>query len=254
MEILNLELLRGVAQLTFDASQHYGLPIANCQSLRRAAWLHDIGRVGVSAAIWGKPAPLNEREWEKVRLHPYYTERVLAKPDALAQLGKLAALHHERCDGSGYHRGLPTAMLSSAARILAAADVYQAMLETRPHRPARTAGAAADELRTEARAGRLDLDAVNAVLAAAGHSPHQLPKGSPLPSGKPFGSLSANLSEREAEVLRLLARGSTMKQIAAKLVISYKTVDRHVQNIYTKIGVNTRAGATLWAMEHDVLS
>ena len=235
---------RGVARLAFEAAQQFGLPIADSQLLRRAAWLHDIGRVGVSAAIWGKPGALNEREWEKVRLHPYYTERVLAKPDALAQLGKLAALHHERGDGSGYHRGLPTTMLSPAARILATADVYQAMLENRPHRPARTAEAAADELRIEARAGRLDLDAVNAVLTAVGHSP-QTPKVS-----ETFRVL---LTEREAEVLRLLARGSTMKQIAAALVISYKTVDRHVQNIYAKIGVNTRAGATLWAIEHALL-
>ena len=241
---------RNVAALAFEAAQQLGLPIANSQSLRRAALLHDIGRVGVSAAIWGKAAPLNEREWEKVRLHPYYTERVLAKPDALAQLGRLAALHHERCDGSGYHRGLPHNMLSPAAQILAAADVYSAMLEARPHRAACTAEAAADELRTEARAGRLDVDAVNAVLSAAGHSTHQTLKASETFRVLP----TAGLSEREVEVLRLLARGNTMKQIAAVLFISYKTVDRHVQNIYTKIGVNTRAGATLWAMEQGLLS
>ena len=105
-------------------------------ALRRAGLLHDIGRVAVSAGIWGKPGPLSEREWERVRMHPYYTERILARPAALAQLGALASLHHERLDGSGYHRGLPAAMLTPLARILSAADVYHAMIEPRPHRPA----------------------------------------------------------------------------------------------------------------------
>ncbi len=239
---------RAVAALSFEAAHYFGLQLTNSQSLRRAAWLHDVGRVGVSAAIWGRPGPLTEREWDKVRLHPYYTERVLAKPTALAELGKLAALHHERCDGSGYHRGLPANMLSPAARILGAADVYCAMLETRPHRPARTAEAASDELRAEARTGRLDPDAVNAVLSAAGQTTQS------LRASEAFRlSPTTNLSEREVEVLRLLARGNTMKQIAAALVISYKTVDRHVQNVYTKIGVNTRAGATLWAVERGLV-
>ena len=69
-------------------------------------------------------------------MHPYFTERVLARPGLLARLGALAALHHERLDGSGYYRGMKASLLSPAARILAAADVYHAMTEPRPHRPA----------------------------------------------------------------------------------------------------------------------
>jgi HD-GYP domain-containing protein (c-di-GMP phosphodiesterase class II) len=197
----------------------------------------------VSAGLWGKPGPLSAREWEQVRLHAYYTERVLARPAALARLGTLAAYHHERLDGSGYHRGAAAAVLSPSARILAAADVYQALTEDRPYRPARDPDAAAAELRREVQAGRLDGDAVTGVLAAAGH-----------PIRPARRELVAGLSERQVEVLRLIARGYSMKQIAGRLSISEKTVDNHIQHIYNKIGVSTRAGATLFAMEQDLLT
>src|SRR5205085_1655768 len=108
----------GVAALAAEAGRHYGLPPGDQLILRRAGLIHDIGRVGVSAGIWGKPGPLSERDWEKVRLHPYYTERVFTRPAALAALGKLAAHHHERMDGSGYHRGAPAASLAPPARLL----------------------------------------------------------------------------------------------------------------------------------------
>ena len=233
----------GVARLAAGAARACGLPEADIVMIRRAGWLHDIGRVGVSAAIWGKPEPLTEREWERVRLHSYYTERILARPSALAALGAVASLHHERLDGSGYFRGVGASQLSPAARILAAADVYHAMTELRPHRAARTPDAAAEELRREARSGRLDGDAVNGVLAEAGHRVRPTRH-----------ELVAGLSDREVEVLRLLARGNTMKQIGKRLTISEKTVDNHIQHIYNKIGVSTRAGATLFAMEQRLLS
>ena len=235
---------RGVAELAERAAERYGLSPADAVLLRRAGLLHDIGRVGVSAAIWGKPGALSESDWGKVRLHPYYTGRIFARSEMLTRIAALAVLHHERLDGSGYHRGLGANALNPAARILAAADVYQAMTEPRPHRPAFSDDAAAEQLQQAARGGALDADAVRAVLSAAGHA--FVPTGTQK-------RLAAGLSEREAEVLRLLARGNTMKQIAAQLTISYKTVDRHVQNVYTKIGVNTRAGATLFAMEHGLV-
>lgn len=233
----------GVAALAAGAARRCGLPDADVVTIRRAGWLHDVGRVGVSTAIWGKPGPLSDREWERVRLHPYYTERVLARPGALARLGALASLHHERLDGSGYHRRLAAPLLSPAARILAAADVYHALTEPRPHRPAHSAEAAAGELRREARAGRLDGEAVDGVLAAAGHRVRVSRQ-----------ELAAGLTAREVEVLRLLARGHTMKRIAARLTIAEKTVDNHIQRIYARIGVSTRAGATLFAMEHHLLT
>jgi HD-GYP domain-containing protein (c-di-GMP phosphodiesterase class II)/DNA-binding CsgD family transcriptional regulator len=233
----------GVARLAAVAAERCGLPAADVVAVRRAGLLHDIGRVGVSAGIWTKPGPLSDREWEQVRLHSYYTERVLARPGALAKLGALASYHHERLDGSGYHRGAPAAIQSPAARILAVADAYQAMTELRPHRPAWTPDLAAEQLRREATAGRLDGRAVDGVLAAAG-----------LRAGPPRREYAAGLSEREVEVLRLLARGNSIKPIAETLVLAPKTVDNHIQHIYNKIGVSTRAGATLFAIEQNLLS
>jgi HD-GYP domain-containing protein (c-di-GMP phosphodiesterase class II) len=232
---------RHVAQLAEAAARQCNLPETDTASLRRAGLLHDIGRVGVSAGIWGKAGPLTESEWERVRLHPYYTERVFARSKALEPLGALAALHHERLDGSGYHRRLAGSALPLTARLLAAADVYCAMTETRPHRPALASEAAAEQLRRDARAGKFDEKATEAVLAAAGH---------PVPTRK---AASAELSEREIEVLRLVAHGLSNKEMGARLSISPKTVGHHVQHIYNKIGVSTRAGATLYAIQNNLL-
>jgi HD-GYP domain-containing protein (c-di-GMP phosphodiesterase class II) len=234
---------RQVASLAARAAQHCGLPQADVRLVRRAGYLHDIGKVGVSAGIWGKAGQLNEREWEKVRLHPYFTERVLARSPELACIGAVAALHHERLDGSGYFRGLTAAGLPLAARILATANRYTSLTEARPHRAALSAEAAAGELKRDVRTGRLDGEIVNAVLVTAGHRMAVARK-----------EVVAGLSEREVEVLRLIARGHTMKQIAAGLFISVKTADRHIQNIYTKINVSTRAAATLFAMENSLLT
>jgi HD-GYP domain-containing protein (c-di-GMP phosphodiesterase class II) len=232
---------RAVAALAARASAAYGLAPDEGRMVRRAALVHDIGKVGVSAAIWGKVGPLTDREWDVVRLHPYHTGRVFARSMPLTPIGALASLHHERLDGSGYHRSLPAAMQPAPARVLAAANRFRSLMEPRPHRTAFTADRAAQQLRADAREGGLEEDAVRAVLTAAGEhtAAARLPE-------------SSNLSPREIEVLRLLARGQTMKTVAGSLGVSYKTVDRHVQNIYTKIGVNTRAGATLWALEHGL--
>ena len=102
---------------------------------RRAGLVHDFGRLGVSNAIWDKPGPLGAGEWERVRMHPYFTERMLCQSEALAPLGRVAVQHRERLDGSGYPRGLVGHAISRAARIIAAADAYQAMREPRPIAP-----------------------------------------------------------------------------------------------------------------------
>ena len=230
---------RAVSRLAAAAARRYGLPARDVIDIGRAGLLHDIGRVGISARLWLKPGALTDGEREQVRLHPYYTERVLARAPALARLGAIAAQHHERLDGSGYHRGTRT--LSSQARILAAADAYCGKAASRPHRAALTAEGTADHLRREVRAGRLDGDAVAAVLAAAGHTP------------SPRRALVMGLTEREVEVLQALARGLSMKQIGRHLGISPKTVDNHLQSLYGKIDVKTRAGATLFALEHGLV-
>jgi HD-GYP domain-containing protein (c-di-GMP phosphodiesterase class II) len=233
---------RAVADLAAEAGRACGLPVTELRALRRAGLVHDLGRLGVANAIWDKRAALTAVERERVRLHPYLTERILCSSPALAPLGALAARHHERLDGSGYPRGLSASMLSAPSRILAAADVYRAMLEPRPHRAAFSAAEAADELRAEARAGRLDGDAVDAVLRAAGHETARRPQ-------RPAG-----LTAREVEILRLLARGLLNKEIARDLQIAPKTVGNHIEHIYAKIGVSSRAAAALFATEHGLLA
>ena len=149
--------------------------------------------------------------------------------------------HRERLDGSGYPRGLAGAAIAHPARILGAADAYQAMREPRPHRPARSADEAAAELRAEVRASRLDAEAVEAVLGAAGHRVSRRREG------------PAGLTPREVEVLRLLAQGMSNRETAKRLVISPKTVANHIEHIYAKIGASTRATASLFAMQHGLL-
>jgi HD-GYP domain-containing protein (c-di-GMP phosphodiesterase class II) len=211
------------------------------ETLRRAGLVHDLGRLGVSNAIWDKPGPLGAGEWERVRLHPYLTERMLQQSPTLAPLGAIAVQHRERLDGSGYPRGLSGAAISRAARILGAADAYQAMREPRPYRDPRSPDDAARVLRAEVKAGRLDGDAVEAVLGAAGH---RVPRRREGPAG---------LTAREVEVLRLLSRGLSNKEIASRLVITPKTVGNHVEHIYAKIGASTRTGASHFAMQHGLL-
>jgi HD-GYP domain-containing protein (c-di-GMP phosphodiesterase class II) len=232
---------RGVAELAARSAAQAGLAAADVLLLRRAALVHDIGRVAVPVNVWAKPGPLTRDEREQVRLHAYHSERVLDAAAGLRPLARLAGSHGERCDGSGYHRGSRAGELPLAAWLLAAADCYQAMREPRPYRRALSAAAAADELRWDAEAGRLAPEAVNAVLIAAGQ-PSQ-------PVRRPAG-----LSERECEVLGLLARGMATKQIAHRLGISPKTCDHHIQRLYGKTGVSTRAAATLFALEHGLVS
>ena len=233
---------RGVAELVAGAARAFGLPDPELAALRRAALVHDLGRLGVSNAIWDKPGALTPRELERVRLYPYYTERMLARPEVLARLGRIAGLHQERLDGSGYPRGLSAGAIETAGRLLAAADVYQAMCEPRPHRDRVDAECTARELRDEARAGRLDGEAVNAVLEAAGHRVDARPE---LPAG---------LTPRELQVLRLLARGLSSRAIGERLGISPKTARNHIEHIYSKAGVSTRAGASLFAVRHGLVS
>ncbi|HEU0201388.1 MAG TPA: HD domain-containing phosphohydrolase [Burkholderiaceae bacterium] len=227
-----------VAALAAAAAENWRLPAGDITLVRRAALLHDLGRVGISAGVWQKPAPLSRGEWEQVRLYPYYSERILLRSGVLAPLGRLAGLNQERLDASGYPHGVAAAALPKTARLLSTADVYCALTEARPQRAALAAETAARVLREEVRAGRLDGAAVDAVLHAAGH---RVRRRREWPAG---------LSAREVEVLRLIARGASNRVAAQTLGISAATVAHHVQHIYTKVGVSTRAGATLFAMQH----
>lgn len=231
---------RTVAALAEAAARHCALPEAEVAAIRRAGLVHDLGQAAVPARVWLKPGAFTEAEREQVRLHPHWSERIFARSKGLSNLGAIAGQHHERTDGSGYPRCLRPPLLSLAGSILAAAEAYQNKIEPRPHRRALSANAAAEALRTDVRAGKLNAEAVAGVLAAAGHVSRRADN-------------LAGLTTREIEILGLLARGLAMKEIARALAISPKTVDNHAQRIYAKIGVSTRGGATLYAIEHGLL-
>jgi len=232
---------RAVADLAAEAAAQLRLADDEVLTLRRAGLAHGLGRLGISNSIWDKRGSLGAGEWERVRMHPYLTERMLRQSESLAPVAAVAVQLRERLDGSGYPHGLSGAAISRSARVLGAADAYQAMREPRPHRPQRSADEAAAELRGEVRAGRLDGEAVEAVLGAAGHRVTRRRAG------------PAGLTAREVDVLRLLSRGLSNKEIAQVLVIAPKTVGNHVEHIYSKIDASSRASASLFAMRHGLL-
>ena len=232
----------GVARVAEGAARAMGLDDAAVMAVRRAALLHDLGRVSVPNGVWDKRASLTRADWERVRLHPYYSERILTHSPVLRVLAQTAGMHHERLDGSGYHHGASAPAISIGARILAAADTYQAMTEERPHRPPLSPTEAAAELGQEAKMGRLDREAVDAVLDSVGQA-----------RAKGRAAWPAGLTGREVQVLRLVAQAKREKEIAKQLFISTTTVHDHVKHIYQKAGISTRAGAALFAMEHDLI-
>jgi HD-GYP domain-containing protein (c-di-GMP phosphodiesterase class II) len=228
----------GVAVLAAAAGERLGLP--DVDALRRAAFLHDIGRAAVPNGIWEKPGKLGSGDWERVRLHAYHSERIISRCAPLAACAPVAGMHHERLDGSGYHRAASAPAVPIEARVLAAADVFVAVTQDRAHRGARPPDVAAEELSAEAAAGRLDADAARAVMEAAGERPPRLER-------------PAGLTDRQVEVLRLLSRGLSNPEIARELVVSRRTAEHHVQDIYARIGVSSRAAAALFAMQNDLL-
>jgi HD-GYP domain-containing protein (c-di-GMP phosphodiesterase class II) len=234
----------GVTRLAKGAAKRLRLDAQTAFRLSVSAPLQDLGRVAVSNAIWEKRHPLTAAEWEQVRMHAYHSERILATSQALEPMARAAGMHHERLDGSGYHRGCRARELAPGARVLAAADAFHAMTQDRPHRRALTADHAGAELKRDVRAGRLDGDAVAAVLEVADGRPARR-RDNLRPGG---------LSEREIEVLRLVAAGCSNPEIATRLVISRRTAEHHVQHIYAKVGVASRAGLALFAHEHNLVA
>jgi len=231
-----------VATLATHAAEVYGLEEQHRSSLRLAGHAHDLGRVGVTTAIWDRQSPLSDSDWEQIRLHPYYSERLLIRAACTHDAGVLAGLHHERCDGSGYHRGVGRAALSPAARLLAAAHAHVVARQARPHRSGLDEEAAGAALRRLAEEDRLEARAVDAVLRAAGDRGPRVRRRWP-----------AGLTDREVDVLRQVAIGRSMQEAAAELGISAKTVDFHLQNVYAKTGVGTRAAATLFAVQSELI-
>jgi HD-GYP domain-containing protein (c-di-GMP phosphodiesterase class II)/DNA-binding CsgD family transcriptional regulator len=232
----------GVAELASRAARAVGFAPDSVRELFRAGLLHDLGRISVPNGIWDKPDRLGVAEWERVRLHAYYTERIVLRAPVWRATARIAGAAHERLDASGYHRSVPSALLQRPERILAAADVLHALGEPRPHRPARGLDDAVKILSEEVRAGRLDRDAVDAVIVAAGSGEARARRGWPR-----------GLTDREVEVLRLVARGKSNREIGDLLGISPRTVQNHVAHIYDKIGVYSRAGAALFVTEQALL-
>jgi HD-GYP domain-containing protein (c-di-GMP phosphodiesterase class II) len=230
-----------VSALAAAAGARLRLTGAEVDLLRGAGLVQGFGRLGVSNSIWDKAGPLGAGEWERVRLQPYLTERILSQSPALAPFGGVAAQIRERLDGSGYPRGLAGGAIAMMARVLQAADVYQSMCEPRAYRPARPPADAARELREEVKAGRLDGDAAEAVLAVAGHRTYRR------------RASAAGLTGREIEVLRLLSRGASSREIAVQLGITPKTARNHIEHIYVKTGATSRVEASLFAMQHGLV-
>ncbi len=238
---------RRCAQLCADAGRLLGLGDAAVTTLRRAALVHELGTTAVPNSIWDKPGPLTRAERDRVELHPMLTEQMLGRSPALAALNPVAAAHHERADGSGYHKRLRGDAVVPHAGLLIAADVYVALTADRADRTALSTEAAAAELRRLAAGRLLQASPVDAVLTAAGQGGRR----TTTRPGRP--ERPGDLTDRELEVLRLAARGLQTREIAERLVISAKTVDHHIQHTYAKIGVSTRAAAALWAMQHDLV-
>lgn len=229
---------RTVATYARAAGARLGLDGGQLDLLEAAALTQDLGRVGISNAVWEVPRSLTELEREAVQLHVYHGERALHRVFGLTEVARLGSWHHERLDGSGYYRQATAA--DPSARVLAAADLIAACLADRPHRPALDARSITSTVAAEVHAGRLDHQASREVLDVAG-----APR---LPAGAPGG-----LTEREAEVLALAATGLTNAQVASRLHLSPKTVSRHLENTYAKLGVHTRAGATVAALSLGLL-
>ena len=228
-----------VTDLATSAARLAGMADAEIIELQMAALVHDIGRTAISSSIWEQTGPLGPADRERVRLHTYWTERILLRCPPMSSLARTAAAHHERLDGSGYHRGASGSELSGAARLLGAADAFAAMTETRPHRTALTPDAAMRALTDATATGKIDSAAAASVIEAAG-----------LPRPRP--TWPCGLTEREVEVLRLCARGLSNGQIADQLVVSARTVQHHLGSIYDKTGRRTRAGAAVFAVEHGL--
>ena len=233
---------RAVAALTEAACRRANLPARDIRDAKWAAYAHDIGELAVPVATWIRAGALTERETDAARLHPYHGERALAALGGDGQaVAALVLRHHERLDGSGYHRYAKAPDLSPSARILAAAEAFQTAREARPYRAALNDVAAASRLRAAVREGKLCGEAVEAVLTIAGPPARRAPEA------------PAGLTPRELEVLQLIAAGRTAKEAARQLDIAPKTADHHIQNLYAKIGVSTRAGAALYALERGLV-
>ncbi len=237
---------RRVGDLAHAIALRLGLPESQVTTTRQAALLHDVGLAAVPSYTLDRPRDkLSQAEHEMLRLHPYHAERIFARVPALAPLVPLVASHHERMDGRGYYRGLAGEQIPVGARIIAVADAFDELTHEAPDRAAVDVDGALSRLQDDAGVG-LWPDAVAALREELGAT--GLPQARRKSAAQPAG-----LTDREVEILRMLARGMSRRQIADELVISQHTVRHHLEHIYAKVGVGTRVAAALFAVEHDLI-
>jgi HD-GYP domain-containing protein (c-di-GMP phosphodiesterase class II) len=160
-----------VALIVVDLASVTGADLRTTRDLRRAALLHDIGKLAISNRILDKPGPLTRTEFTAVRRHPVITEQILARVPGCQHIVPLAGAHHERLDGSGYPRGLTATQLSSAMRLLALADVYEALTSPRPYRAALSSRTALAVIRSDV-PRRLDPHALGLLETALAGDAH----------------------------------------------------------------------------------
>lgn len=241
---------RRVGDLAEAVGSLMQLPRGEVAAIRQAALMHDVGLVTAPSFVLHKPRKaLTPVEWESIRLHPYRGERILSRVSVLKPVVPLIAAHHERMDGRGYYRGLAGSQIPLGARIIAAADHFDDLSHETPDHPALELEDALKRLSDEAGRG-LFPDTVEAI--------GQVVRGQRAIRGhrtkSQRGAWPAGLTDREVEILRLLTRGLSRREMAERLILSEHTVRHHLEHIYNKVGVSTRVAATLFAVEHDLLN
>jgi HD-GYP domain-containing protein (c-di-GMP phosphodiesterase class II) len=235
---------RETARIAETMARQMGLSHGVIMHIRRAALVHDLGRVALPARLLEDSAPLSPADQEQLRLHPYYTERILSRVPALIPIAAIAGRHQERLDGRGYYRGLSGSEIPLDACIVALADEYQQRCQPRPGRPKPDPKDVFRALEPEV--GLKFSPECFAALAEA--------QGVAQVKAKHRREWPAGLTDREVEVLRELATGASNRQIANRLFVSEKTIAHHLQHIYNKIGISSRAAAVFFAMEHDLIN
>ncbi len=233
---------RLVADTAVGIGNHLGLNAAEQTKLRCTALVHDIGKVAIPYAILAKGNHRSKSEWEMYYLHPYYTQRILERVSPLQGLAAAAAAHHEWVNGQGYHRQLSGEQIPFHGRILAVANAYvrytQQGNDIDPSE-------ALDKMRSLVDL-QFDRSCYDALVAS-------LTNRYPTKSRISECQESANLTEREVEVLCLLAQGNSNPQIARTLSISRKTVEHNLTHIYNKLGVSCRTAAGVYAVQQGLV-
>lgn len=234
---------RFVAEVAEEIGACLGMKANELSKLRRAALVHDVGKVVVPVKILEKGEHLSSSEWETYRLHPYYTQRILERVEALQELAQAASADHEWINGQGYHRQLCGEQIPFHGRILAVANTYARLVKQQENQKKPAEVLPHMRSLVGVQFDRTCYDAL--VTSLSGRNG--------LRSSPPRTRHVDNLTEREIEVLRLLAQGQNTPRIARTLDISKKTVEHHLSHIYDKIGVTCRTAAVVYAVQHEIV-